>query len=188
MTNNKSRKIELTYSILKTIALVGAVASVVILPGLAAAFTPFIKNQQHTKKERVARNRVTYMIWRLKKHGYLKNNANGKLTLTPKGKLLLSRYQLKKQTIKKPRKWDKKWRLVAFDVWETRKSTRDLLRRTLKNFGFVKIQESLWVYPYDCEELVGLLRTDLRLFSAIQYMIVEKMDQDYRLRQHFKLK
>jgi DNA-binding transcriptional regulator PaaX len=188
MNNRKdnSRKLEITLSVLKAIGSVGAIAAMVVMPGLAHGLAPFIRGKRYEEKERIARNRLSYTIYRLKDRGFLKD-AQGKLSLTDKGRKLYLRYQLKELAIKRSKKWDGKWRLIAFDVWEARKSTRDALRKTIQRLGFVQLQKSLWIFPYDCEELVGLLRTDLQLFKAIQYMVVDRIDDDQRIRQHFHL-
>jgi len=47
------------------------------------------------------------------------------------------------------KKWDKKWRVVIFDIEEKRKKQRDQLREKLKELGFGMIQESVWISPYD---------------------------------------
>lgn len=182
----KKKSINFTLQVLKTIATAGAITAVMLMPGLAVAFTPDLrkKNKNHPK---VVRDRLFHIIWRLKKRGLIQQNSDGKLSLTTKGKNFLSRHQLKNLDIAKPKRWDGKWRVVAFDVWEMRRSARDLLRKSLENFGFIKLQNSLWIYPYDCEELIALLQTHLRLFSAIQYMVVEKISSDRKLRKHFNL-
>lgn len=41
-------------------------------------------------------------------------------------------------------KWDGRWRLVFWDIPETRKNVRDLLRYKLKQLGFIKWQKSVW--------------------------------------------
>lgn len=181
-----TNKVELTFKILKAVGLTGTIAAIILLPGLAAAVAPFVQGPTIKRRERLARQRINATAWRLKQRGFLKD-VNGKLSLTPKGKALLSRYQSQKITIKKPKRWDGKWRIIAFDIWESRRLKRDILRRTLRNFGFIKLQASLWIYPYDCEEVIGLLRTDLKVFPAIQYMVVEKIDNDAWLRKHFNL-
>ncbi len=173
-----------TFQVLQTIATAGAITAVMLMPGLAAAFSPSFKKRNRNQK---ARNRVAQIIWRLKKQNFIKEISGGKLLLTAKGEKALSYYRLRKLNHTKPKHWDGKWRVVAFDVWETRRSIRDIFRKILKNFGFVKLQASLWIYPYDCEEFIGLLRTHFHLFSAIQYMVVERIDNDYKLRKHFGL-
>jgi len=45
--------------------------------------------------------------------------------------------------------WDKKLRLVIFDVQEINRFKRNQLRRLLKQLGFIMIQKSVWLSPYD---------------------------------------
>lgn len=47
-------------------------------------------------------------------------------------------------------KWDGKWRMVIFDIPEKRRSVRDVLRTRLKELGFKRWQQSLWVSKKNC--------------------------------------
>lgn len=89
--------------------------------------------------------------------------------------------------MQQPKRWDGKWRMVIFDIWERRRAVRDRLRTLLQRNGFVKIQNSVWVYPYDCEELFVFLRTNLRLGKGILYIVAEEIEHDSILRKHFGL-
>ncbi len=86
-----------------------------------------------------------------------------------------------------PLLWDKKWRIVIFDVWERRRDVRNRLRGLLESNGFVKIQNSVWVYPYPCEELFAFLRADLHLGLGMLYIVAEEIENDRRFREHFGL-
>ena len=44
--------------------------------------------------------------------------------------------------------WDHKWRLVVFDIPEKYATLRDKVRTILKRSGFVKLQQSVWVFPH----------------------------------------
>lgn len=46
--------------------------------------------------------------------------------------------------------WDGKWRLVIFDIPEKRRQARNLLRNSLKKWGFTPWQQSLWVTKKNC--------------------------------------
>jgi phenylacetic acid degradation operon negative regulatory protein len=50
------------------------------------------------------------------------------------------------------RKWDGRWRLVIFDVPTTENSRRTRLRRYLRERGFGRIQNSVWITPDTLEE------------------------------------
>lgn len=55
------------------------------------------------------------------------------------------------------KRWDKRWRLVIFDVKEIERHVRDGLRKKLKELGFGMVQRSVWLSPHD-------LLVDLRQF------------------------
>ena len=87
----------------------------------------------------------------------------------------------------KPRKWDRRYRLVMFDVPERRKKIRERLRFEMREIGFLRIQDSAWVYPYDCEEFIALLKADLHIGKDVLYAVVEEIENDGWIRKHFDL-
>ena len=107
-----------------------------------------------------------------------------KLELTNEGLRALGRHR---STHRTPRKWDGKWRIVSFDVYEKARQRRDQFRRELKEYGFVQLHKSLWVYPYDCEVFIELLRTDMHFGRNIQYILADRISNDIALKKHFKL-
>lgn len=111
--------------------------------------------------------------------------ANGPLRLTKKGYTALAILEATYR-VKRPR-WDGRWRVLIFDIPEYRKEVRDKIRRTLMHIGFMRLQDSVWVYPYDCEDLVVLLKADLRIGRDVLYMIVDELEGDIKLRREFGL-
>lgn len=106
--------------------------------------------------------------------------------ITEKGKRILQ-METEKVAIAKKRRWDCRWRVVIFDIPERRKSVRTRIRRFMQEYGFVRLQDSVWVYPYDCEDLIALVKADLRIGADVLYMIVERLERDKHLREHFAL-
>lgn len=47
------------------------------------------------------------------------------------------------------KKWDRKWRLVIFDIPEKERKARDALREKLKELGFGRWQKSVYISPHD---------------------------------------
>lgn len=109
------------------------------------------------------------------------------LEITERGKNLLLKYQMEGLIKSKPKKWDKKYRVVIFDISEQKKKIRDHLRNMLRSFGFVCLQDSVWVYPYACQEIVDLLKQYLQLKEDVLYMTVESIENDKWLKENFKL-
>ncbi|MFZ5366236.1 MAG: CRISPR-associated endonuclease Cas2 [Patescibacteria group bacterium] len=62
--------------------------------------------------------------------------------------------------------WDKKWRLVIFDIQEKNKSTREALRDKLISLGFGMWQESVYITPFDIEQEIN------------QYLVSKKLSQE----------
>ena len=111
-----------------------------------------------------------------------------RIELTEKGRKLAEELAMRDELRpEKQKKWDYKWRIIMFDVWERRRNVRDELRHILKEFGFVKVQDSAWAYPYPCEKLLVFLRTHLKLGHGILYIVADEIEYDEKLRQHFKL-
>lgn len=55
------------------------------------------------------------------------------------------------------RPWDGRWRVVLFDVPETRKALRQQLRRKLRLLGFGYLQDSAWITPDAVEPIRSAL-------------------------------
>src|SRR3989338_163849 len=123
---------------------------------------------------------------RLVRRGLLKYQDKN-LYLTTKGERVLRILRLRDSALQKPKRWDKKWRVLIFDIPEKRKKLREQIRRTLASIGFMRLQDSVWLYPYDCEDFITLLKADLKTGNAILYMVVEKIENDGKIKEFFGL-
>ncbi len=94
-------------------------------------------------------------------------------------------------------KWDGRWRLVMFDIPESKRDVRDKLRRSLSKLGMGILQASVWISPNDIRkditETVERLNlgTTLKCFevtrnSTLDKTIIEKswnlpeLDDNYK--------
>ena len=57
----------------------------------------------------------------------------------------------------------------------------------MRELGFLRVQDSVWVSPHECEELVALIKAELRIGQDILYVIVESIENDGWIRKHFNL-
>lgn len=111
-----------------------------------------------------------------------------RLRLTDKGKRFAEKIETAERlVISPPKKWDEKWRVIIFDVPERYKVSRDRFRRILAKAGFLRLQDSVWVHPYDCEDLVALIRKELRLGGSVLYIIAEGLEGESAVRARFNL-
>ena len=118
-----------------------------------------------------------------------KKNPDGTMdiVLTEKGKRVAKQYSFDSLKIKKPLRWDKKWRIVIFDVPENKRKIRDIFRHQLKQLGFYELQHSVWVYPYKC---TGEIQYLIDFFNASKYVhLIEAtvISSDNFLKSKFKL-
>jgi len=61
--------------------------------------------------------------------------------------------------------WDKKWRMVVFDIPEKEKVTREILRNKLVSLGFGMWQKSVYISPYDLAQEVNQFLKHQKLFE-----------------------
>src|SRR3989344_480073 len=130
-------------------------------------------------------------LGRLKEAGlvtFVEDEGRWYARATDKGKLFLVSKGLQEfMSPERKQKWDTYWRVVIFDIPEKRRKTRDRLRIFMESFGFIRLPDSVWVYPYDCEDILTLLKAELRIGSAVLYMLVAEIENDRGIREHFKL-
>ncbi|MFH1472839.1 MAG: CRISPR-associated endonuclease Cas2 [bacterium] len=126
------------------------------------------------------------------RNGYVefKKDQRGKkhLSITEKGRKKLRGIELSNFKLKKPKNWDGKWRVIIFDIKEKRRKVRDELRIYLNKIGFVRLQDSVWVYPYDCEDLLLLLKADLLLGRSLLYIVADVIENDKHLKEEFGIR
>lgn len=180
------RMTKVKRAVLSTVAAAGILSVGLVAPNALGALGPFIKKYQR-QKQYEAKGAFS----RLLKAGLLvmeKNERGSFARLSPTGEHYMARLKLLEYQIKKPKKWDEKWRIVIFDISEKRKRLRDQVRNILSCLGFVRLQDSVWVYPYNCEELVILIKTEFKIGKEVLYLIVDRIENDKSLRLQFDLK
>jgi len=111
-----------------------------------------------------------------------------RLYITEKGKSALGELVEATRKTLEERSWDGKWRIIIFDIPATSNTIRDIFRRKLKEFGFYRLQKSIWVFPFECREEIQLLRDFLEVGQK-QIIYIEAMDieGDGTLRKYFGL-
>lgn len=183
----KETKIMVGKIILGTIAVAGVLAVATIAPNALQAIDLFYGKN---KRKYHMGSYIKKTVINLKERGLINFEKSGQKTfvrLTKKGERELLKYRLREKIIEKPKKWDKKWRVIIFDIKEKRKSVREQLRKELINLGFLRLQDSVWVYPYDCEEMIIMFKSYFLLGKDVLYLTVEKIENDKWLLQQFGL-
>lgn len=128
--------------------------------------------REYWKWRELDKDRFYQTLWRLEKQGYIKRYQKEKknlIQLTSIGEKKAFKYIFEDLKIKPPKIWDKKWRMVIFDIPKDKKDLRDIVRERLKRWGFYQLQKSVFVYPFDCQKEVAALKYiySLGLISSI---------------------
>lgn len=135
--------------------------------------------------------RTRQLLDRFEKQKYVSvsEHADGKITvsITEKGMTRALTYELETLSMIKPKRWDKKWRIVIFDIPEKHKGIRDIFRMRLRQLGLFQLQESVYVSPYPCFDEVEFLRELYGVAFTARYLLAEKIEDDESLKQHFTL-
>lgn len=178
------QRIPIERMLLYTIATIGLVTLLPILPGLGIVLKEFGMHR------RLSPEYVTTVVHRLKRKGYLRIEGRGKkarIRITESGKKYLESKRITMLHRPKTRRWDGRWRIVMFDIPEKNRKFRDNLRNELKLVGFKKLQESVWVTPDKCEEYIKLLKADRRIGKSLVYLETDTLEYSSSLARNFTI-
>jgi len=169
--------------ILRTIAVAGILSVGLVAPN-ALQIIPYLQKHAYAPHK----YQTTRSLRNLARKGFVRLETKGtetRVTLTRKGRQELIRYTMR--DFLEPDHWDGKWRMVIFDITDKMRKQRDMLRFHLKNIGFYQLQKSVWIFPYECIEMISLIRENFKVGHGVVYLVVEKMEGDKKLRQYFDL-
>lgn len=102
---------------------------------------------------------------------------------------MAGRFQIDSLKIDKPKKWDKRWRIVIFDISHLKNLQRNTFRGKLKELGFYPLQKSVWIHPFPCKDEIELLREFFGLSQKeIRLITAENIEEAGFLKTIFKIK
>ena len=185
MRENKKAK-TIFNATLALVAVGGILTFGPIAPGVLTGLTRFLAGKKKEKYE------AYRQIWRsfndLKKKGnleFVKEEGDCLIyRFSKKGKEKIRKLILDELDVKIPKKWDKKWRVVIFDIPESRRKARMALSKKLKEMGFYQCQKSVWIHPFPCVEEIEFLKNVFNIKPFVKLFLVEEMT-DGRVLYHF---
>ena len=187
-TETKRKYLPMRNLILRTLAVGGILSVALVAP---KTLTLLKKLDRSAANRKNLYRRITQAITDLEYAGLVKTSGQrGKrnVTLTEKGRDAIKTIYTSEYRIPEPAFWDGKWRVVMFDIREKRRKSRSQLRLLLAGAGFLRLQDSVWIYPYPCDEFIGLVRAHLKSGTGeMLSFVAEALESDKRLREHFRL-
>ena len=187
----KERYSETAKQILLAIGVGGLVlATIAVAPG-ALQIAKLFEQKRFGRFEKQRRRNTTQTIKRLQKNNlFVVREKKGKfiVELTKQGRQKLQEMDIGKLQIIKPAQWDRKWRIVIFDIPDRSfRYGRDALRGQLKKWEFYQLQKSVWVCPWPCEKEIRAVTSFHEILPYVKMIIADKILEDVLLRKHFDL-
>lgn len=118
-----------------------------------------------------------------------KENKDGSinLILTNKGRETALSFDPDYLTVKRPASWDKRWRVVIYDIPDKKKAARDALRHKLNELGFKEWQRSVFIHPYPCLDEINFIIEFFDVRPYVRYAELTNPTNEAELKLHFKI-
>lgn len=180
---------ELTKKVLMALGGGAILFSLLIAPNAAKLLNLFnLDARASIEERRRRREQIRKTIERLKRNRIVEvyqKDEKDIVELTTLGKKRLLKYQLDDLEIKKPKRWDGKWRVVIFDIPEKRKKAREAFRYMLKRIEFYRLQKSVFVSPYPCRDEVDFISEIFEIGDCVNYFEIINFDDQVKLELQF---
>lgn len=178
-------------NILKVVGIAGMVLVALSSPYGGAAVIKELQRRSRYKEYRYKRAQFMSALWYLRKKKYVEvvgqNGSELKIKITAKGIERVKKFDFDNLKLEKMNPWDQKWRVVIFDVPEKKKHTRNILRDKLKELNFYRIQNSVWVCPWDCLDEILFIRKFLEIEPYVSVILADAIDEEMKIRKQFNI-
>lgn len=159
---------------LQVLGMAGLAGITIVAPNALQGLAPLLKRTSIKDSD------YTRLLKELKRQGLVHITQSGgevHYTLTPAGAYRLQEVVVDELVIPRPSKWDKHWRLVAFDIPVVQSRSRQKFVEKLQTLNFAMLQKSLWVYPFPCFDQVEQLAGHYNVFRYCSLMEIDRLDE-----------
>jgi DNA-binding transcriptional regulator PaaX len=113
--------------------------------------------------------------------------GNVQITITKAGRQKMLSYDIDNIHLKKTGRWDRKWRLIIFDVPVAQKQARDAFGRKLRSMSFYPLQKSVYITPYPCEDEIEFLAMIFDVRRHVLILHISDFEGEEKLIRYFGL-
>ena len=159
---------------LKIIGMAGLASTIVVAPNAVQALDKLLKKN---KVKGFDRDRLIKELRRQNLVIISTEDETIKFNLTPAGAYRLQNVLIDEIQIKKPKKWDRKWRIVSYDIPKKLANQRKYFLDKLNELGFEMINHSLWVSPYPCFEAIEQLAGHYNILRYCRLIEADRLDE-----------
>jgi len=121
------------------------------------------------------KNIPSYLL-KLRKQKVIEIKKEGKydkLVLAENGRKILIRFNYEELEIRKPKIWDRNFRLIIFDIPERKRVARNSLRDKIRELGCIKFNDSVWIYPYPCQKEIDFVANYWNVGKYVHFALVK---------------
>jgi DNA-binding transcriptional regulator PaaX len=179
---------ELGEGILKVLAAGGTIGLVLIAPNVVMTLDKPLRRYLDGLDYQTRDRQLKRALYYVKRQGWIVADRDGYefgLKVTKLGRQRLYEVELDDLEIATPDQWDKKWRLVFYDIPEAHRRGRNHLVRQLKDLGFYPLQRSVFVHPFPCRQEVETVATAHGVERYITYIEADTIDPHPKLIKKF---
>ena len=175
--------------IIRFVAVSGTLAAGMAIPNLLIALEKPLNGLLNTLDKRDQDREVRRIISNMKSNGYLVSGSyDHGLQLTEKARERLGKIQFENLAIVPAETWDGFWRIILYDIPESKKHSRDALNSTLRRIGCFQLQRSVWITPFSCRGEIEIVCSHLDVADFVTYFEARNLDNERTMVRHFKKK
>lgn len=173
-------------TVLRELVIIGSLGAGLALPNLLVALDKPVGKLLSSLDKRAREREARRVIYYMKSRGLIAGEYEFGLNITKKGSQALAKLDIQLLNINSPGRWDKKWRIVFYDIPEKHKSGRDALTGRLRGLGFYQLQRSVWIHPFPCRQTLEKLTSSYNIEKYVSYIETPRLDQQNVLIKWFK--
>lgn len=185
----RSKNRELTRDVLVMLAAGTLLTAAFVAPNVIQFAKPLLARYKNVEKYELRRKREA--LKRLRQRKLVELIQKGDKTLiriTKSGKEYIGKYEIDNLTLKKDARWDGNWRVVMFDIPETKRKARRALSYQFRRLGLYPAQKSVFVYPCECEEEIDFVVAFFGVENYVTYFVTKDLGNlEAKARERFSI-
>lgn len=170
--------------ILTSLLVTGTLVAILAMPNIAQLLK-YVDIEDGKIKLKIMRSART-----LQKRGLIKIERRGAevyASLTEKGRKEAQLNNLKLDRSNSRGKWDKKWRIIMFDIPENKGAARRALNKMLRDANCFSYQKSVFITPFECKKEVDFLGDCFGVRKYISIITAIEIENESAARKYFGL-
>ena len=165
-----------------------ALAGGLLVPNLLVGLDKPLRRFWRYMDKREREHELQRIVYNMKMQGYLAGEYEHGLQLTAKAHARLQKIKDESLCITPQDIWDKRWRIIIYDIPEKQKNARNLLNFKLRSIGCFQLQKSTWITPFPCRDVIETVCAQYKVDRFVTYLEAIQLDNAAPLLHRFHKK